>query len=62
MIIFISHNKTGRAALFYAKQWHSGNKAHFDTSKGETHKYFLRTDVMCIENSVLEQLKKSNNF
>jgi len=51
----------GRAALFYAKQWHSGNKVYFDTLKGETHKYLLRTDVMCIENSVLVQVKKEKS-
>lgn len=36
----------GRAGLFYAKQWHCGNKVQFDETKGQTYKYLLRTDVM----------------
>lgn len=48
--------KTGRAGLFYAKQWHCGNKVSFDTSKGQTYKYLLRTDVMVADKKVLETI------
>ena len=46
--------KTGRAGLFYAKQWHACNKVNFDTTKGQTYKYLLRTDIMVTEQKKLK--------
>lgn len=51
--------KVGRAGLFYAKQWHTGNKVRFYTEQGETYKYLLRTDIMVAEKKDLEMIVKS---
>jgi prolyl 4-hydroxylase len=52
--------KVGRAGLFYAKQWHTGNKVIFDESKGETYKYLLRTDIMVAEKKDLDLLNHNS--